>query len=101
VYLPNVSLYETQYHAALLQTFKDHLAPNGQVFMMNPLRGESFTAFHDLARNAGFIIDIKERYSDVVWKRHAELLLEENGRYNPDKEYPLLSILQYPRSLRE
>lgn len=60
---------------------------------MNPLRGNSFEIFHSLARKA-FQVEIKEMFSDTVWKRHSEMLLEEDSTYNQDKEYPILSILK-------
>ncbi|KAL3901537.1 MAG: hypothetical protein SGCHY_000521 [Lobulomycetales sp.] len=88
-------LYEHEYHGALLSTLQEHLSESGRIFLMNPVRGNSFSRFHDLVASCSdFAVDVHEKYDDTVWAIHKRLQTESSRTYDSNKNYPVLSVLR-------
>ncbi|KAG5328650.1 CMKMT methyltransferase, partial [Acromyrmex charruanus] len=73
----------------LVDTIYGWLTDDGVALMMAPRRGTTFQKFAEASIKRGFIARQTERYDDMVWSRHLELL-ENSPEYCPDLHYPVL-----------
>lgn len=69
--------------------------------ILAPKRGNTFDLFLKLLENSNeFIFKCKENYNDHIWKKHKELLKDEN--YEPGNHYPLFLEMKWrPEYLRQ
>lgn len=82
----------------LVRTIGAHLADDGTAHVMAPQRGDTLDRFVNASRRLGFDCAKYERYDDVVWERHLQLL-NSNTCYDPSLHYPIL--LKLTRSNRD
>ncbi|KYQ51676.1 Calmodulin-lysine N-methyltransferase [Trachymyrmex zeteki] len=73
----------------LVETIYGWLTDDGVALVMAPRRGTTFQKFAEASIKRGFIARQTERYDDMVWSRHLELL-ENSPEYCPDLHYPVL-----------
>lgn len=77
----------------LIDTIDFLLKPGGEALVFAPTRKNSFNEFLQLASSV-FFCSVVEKYDDVVWKSHLEMLSQSSGVYEKDLHYPILLLLQ-------
>lgn len=83
----------------LVDTIYGSLAEDGIALIVAPRRGSTFRKFAEVAVKRGFEAREIERYDDVVWSLHEDLL-ENNLDYCPDLHYPVLLELTKQKKLQ-
>lgn len=73
----------------LVRTIRAYLADEGVAYVMAPQRGDTLDRFVSTSRRLGFECAKYEKYDDVVWERHLQLL-NSNTCYDPSLHYPIL-----------
>ena len=83
-------LFFDELHGPLCLLVKGLLRPGGTCHMFAPERGQSLKLFQQTAQQ-WFDVEVMERYSELVWEKHQQCLLElrPNSLYDPDLHYPL------------
>lgn len=77
----------------LIDTIDFLLKPGGEALVFAPTKKNSFNEFLQLASSV-FFCSVVEKYDDVVWKSHLEMLSQSSGVYEKDLHYPILLLLQ-------
>ncbi|XP_077292355.1 calmodulin-lysine N-methyltransferase [Arctopsyche grandis] len=73
----------------LIRTIGSRLSEGGVAFVMAPQRGDTLDQFVRTSKAYGFSCAKCEKYDDVIWERHVELL-KSNTCYDPSLHYPIL-----------
>ena len=76
-------------HRELLSTIAYLLRGGGRAILLAPNRGATLTAFCELAREL-FVVEVSEKYNDIVWDRHVSSLAEYPNSYSRDLHYPIM-----------
>jgi len=86
-------LFLEQYHKDLLHLVDFLLSEDGCFILLAPSRGGSRRRFQQLAKTFNFEVEETQRYSEILWSRHALLLdqIESSDNvYEPLNHYPTL-----------
>ena len=89
------SVFLVQYHFDLLRAIESILAPNGMVYLLAPKRGSTLSLFTQKAEEAGYDVELTEKYDDIVWDLHTKFKKEQphgggDKIYDEDIHYPVL-----------
>ena len=87
--------FEVSLHSALLDTIDSHLTEAGEAIFFAPRRHGSFDSFVETARTRGFVVEVRERYSEKVWEGHERHLGKEG--YEAEVHYPVFLRLRRRR----
>lgn len=81
-------LFFDEAREALVETIWWYLSPSGMALVMAPRRGKTLELFVACAAAKGFHCKIVQRYNEMIWIRHLELLASPS--YDEDIHYPIL-----------
>lgn len=81
-------LFFDEAREALVETIWWYLSSSGLALVMAPRRGKTLELFVACAAAKGFHCKIVQRYNEMIWIRHLELL--ESPSYDEDIHYPIL-----------
>lgn len=85
-------LFFDSVHRELLSTISCVLRGGGRAILLAPHRGSTLTAFCELAREL-FVVEVSEKYSDVLWDKHVSSLTQYPSSYSTDLHYPIMVTL--------